>query len=292
MKPLIFGFESMGTSWEVTIWGPLSPSALSHIKTVVIHYCNSFDTLYSRFIENSFVCELSQKTGVQTVPQDFVYMLQLYDKLYKLSRGKCTPLVADTLSDLGYGMDYLLKALPQDKVRKVPALPNVLRIIDNTHIELSKKVTIDIGAVGKGYVVDAVAAILEESGVHVYLVNGSGDIRYKGDTAIKVGLEHPLEANKVVGVVNFTSGAMCSSAGNRRAWGGIHHIIDPDTHKSPEDIIATWVVADTAALADGLATALFLVPPEHFNKDFVFEYLLLNKNFEVIRSKGFHAELY
>jgi len=97
---------------------------------------------------------------------------------------------------------------------------------------------------------------------------------------------------QVIGKVDFLSGAMCSSAGNRRAWGGFHHIIDPDTRQSPTEIIASWVIAPEAMIADALATALFLSPPEYFQQHFEFEYLLLNKHLRVKRSKGFAAELF
>src|SRR5690606_19289386 len=116
-------------------------------------------------------------------------------------------------------------------------------------------------------------------------VNGSGDISYSGNEVIKVGLEHPKDQTKIIGVVDLTKGSMCSSGSNRRSWGKYHHIIDPDSLASTTEIIASWVIAPSATIADALATALFLSPPEAFASEFDFEYLLLNKNMKVKRSK-------
>ena len=78
---------------------------------------------------------------------------------------------------------------------------------------------------------------------------------------MRVGLEHPRDPSKAVGVVELHDGALAASASNRRAWGaGLHHVLDAVTGEPTNDVIATWALADTAMLADGAATALFFDP--------------------------------
>lgn len=73
------------------------------------------------------------------------------------------------------------------------------------------------------------------------------------------GLEHSFDPTRVVGVVELRGNALCASAVNRRAWGDdLHHIIDARTGTPVRDVLVTWVIADNATLANGLATALFL----------------------------------
>ena len=75
---------------------------------------------------------------------------------------------------------------------------------------------------------------------------------------------------QAIGVAEMSSGAICASASNRRSWadgiresaGTWHHIIDPKTGHPPGDVVATWVIAPSAMIADGLATALFFTPAE------------------------------
>lgn len=66
----------------------------------------------------------------------------------------------------------------------------------------------------------------------------------------------------MIGVAHLHQQAVCASATNRRAWGpGLHHVLDGRTGLPTNDILATWVIADDAAVADALATALFFTAP-------------------------------
>jgi thiamine biosynthesis lipoprotein len=73
-----------------------------------------------------------------------------------------------------------------------------------------------------------------------------------------VGLEHPYDASRAIGVMTVTDGALCASATNRRAWGeGLHHVLDARTGVPVRWIAATWALAPQAMTADAAATALF-----------------------------------
>lgn len=290
-EPLRFSYESMGTKWEILLWDAIDPPSFTDIQRSIIERSMEFDALYSRFKKSSLIWSLTEKRGVVCVPQDLVAMLRLYEKLHALTGGKCTPLIGFTLSDMGYDADYSLR--PKEHIRSVPDFHNALRIIDTTHIELFESVLIDLGALGKGYFVDKIAAFLTEQGIRRFLVDGSGDMFYKGNgESIRVGLEHPGDSTKVIGVMELRDGAMCGSGSNRRRWDKYHHTIDPFTLSSPKEIIATWVIGDSAAVADGLATCLFLVGPEQLEQKMTFQYCLLNADYNVQRSAGFAAELF
>jgi thiamine biosynthesis lipoprotein len=281
----------MGTVWKITVWDAVDPKTFEELKTSIIKQSEYFDRTYSRFIKTSLIWSLTQKTGIVEVPHDLVSMLRLYEKLFESSQKKLNPLVGFALSDMGYDADYSLT--PQQKIRDVPNFHDALRIVDDTHIELKKSVLIDIGAAGKGFFVDTISDFLKENGMKYFLVDGSGDIYYEGDGHIlRAGLEHPDDPLKAIGVVEMTKGAMCASGSNRRKWRQYHHIIDPDSLTSPQEIVAAWVLADNAALADGLATCLFLCAPEQLEKDFQFEYCVMNDKHQIKRSKGFKAELF
>jgi thiamine biosynthesis lipoprotein len=67
--------------------------------------------------------------------------------------------------------------------------------------------------------------------------------------------------------------------------------MDPETLQSVDQIKATWVVADSALVADGIATALFFVAPERLHQ-FTFEYLIINDLGQYKCSPDFPAELF
>jgi len=102
-------------------------------------------------------------------------------------------------------------------------------------------VLLDVGAAGKGYLVDIIGELLEEQGTIAYCIDAGGDILRKsmGNDTIRIGLEHPSDATQAIGVVELGNGSICGSAGNRRTWAGLHHIMDPQTTKPVRTIIAT-----------------------------------------------------
>lgn len=288
--PHEFAYQSMGTTWQISMWDDIDPTVFKSLKSSIIEQSEIFDHTYSRFIKTSLVWQLTEKRGVITVPTDLILMLRIYEKLHTLSGGILNPLIGYTLSDLGYDADYLLK--PKDLIRTVPDFHDALTIIDDTHLELRESVLIDLGAIGKGFFVDKLSQYLKQQGIRRFLVNGGGDIYYSGNgTPLRAGLEHPDDPTKVIGITEIHEGALCASAGNRRAWHTYNHTIDPRTLTSPKDIIATWVLANNAALADGLCTCLFITEPKLYH-ELAFEYCLMNSDHNIKRSAGFQAELF
>ena len=60
----------------------------------------------------------------------------------------------------------------------------------------------------------------------------------------RIGLEHPFDPRRAIGVWEVTDAALCASATNRRAWGdGLHHVLDARTGQPVRTIAATWAVA-------------------------------------------------
>lgn len=258
-------FEALGTQWEIVS----SRRIDNELRELISDEIETFDSTYSRFRKDSLVHKMSQRTGEYDLPENARAIFDLYDELYALTDGRVTPLVGDTLASAGYDSDYSLK--PVKAIRPVASYADIVRR-KGSHIQLKEPVTIDIGAAGKGYLVDSIVDIMKNNGHTQFVVDGSGDMRSVGDRIETIGLENPLDIEEVVGAVELTNKALCASATNRRAWGDWHHIIDPATARPTEEIIATWVVADTALVADGLATALFFTSPQVLSTKYTYEY--------------------
>jgi thiamine biosynthesis lipoprotein len=80
---------------------------------------------------------------------------------------------------------------------------------------------------------------------------------------------------------------------NRRVWNGYTHILDPFTKRPAAGVIATWVIADKALVADGLATALFFVDDVGpLLKEFHFTFVRLFNDGTVDYSPAFDGELF
>jgi thiamine biosynthesis lipoprotein len=164
---------------------------------------------------------------------------------------------------------------------------------DGLAFTLEAPALLDIGAAGKGYLIDHIAALLETNAIREYIIDGSGDIITKGDISEVVGLEDPLNTDSVIGEIDLQNEALCASAVNRRAWGeGMHHIIDPETGEPSRQVIATWVITDSAMVADGLATALFFTDPHRLETEYTYEYMRIKADHSIEYSRRFEAALY
>lgn len=108
-----------------------------------------------------------------------------------------------------------------------------------------------------------------------------------------MALENPANPAKAVGVVEVRGEALCGSASNRRVWGdGLHHIVDATTGRPVGGVIAAWAIAETALLADGLATALFLADPARLETRFAFQWVRLFDDGRLEGSPDLSGELF
>lgn len=243
-------FEAIGVPWEIATAEPLSEVSQSHIAAEI----ERFDADWSRFREDSVVTQLAAGQLTSAELLDARTMLELYARLSDSTAAAVHPLVGDALSSLGYDRHYSLQ--PAEHSAPVADWRSMLSWA-GSHVSLVEPATIDVGALGKGRLVDRVLALVpEEAGNCV--VDASGDLAVRGGEAVRVGLEHPLYTDRVIGVASVRDAAVAASASNRRVWGdGLHHVIDGRTGQPTRAIMATWVIAPEAMVADALATALF-----------------------------------
>lgn len=250
-------FEAIGTTWVIEA----DTIDLEKIQARIAE----FDKNYSRFRTDSLVWNM-RTPGTYTLPDDAQPMFDLYQKLYYLTDGKMTPLIGEIMEQAGYDKDY---SLVEKNPKPAPLWDDAIEY-DFPKLIVKQPILLDVGAIGKGYLIDIVGDLIEGN----YVIDAGGDIKVKGIAQI-IGLENPDDTNQVVHTVEIKDKSIAGSAGNRRKWGRFSHIIDPFKIESPKEVKATWVVADTTLLADALATALFFVRPEELKKHFNFEYYII-----------------
>lgn len=282
-------FEAIGTEWWIGLYdfAPANPATLQAKITALI---NEFDSTYSRFRPDSLVTKMSQQAGAYYLPQNAELLMSVYRRLYDCTDGLVTPLVGQLLVDTGYDATYSLAA--KTELSRVPAWDNVLSV-SGTTLRLTSPALLDFGAAGKGYLADLVADELQKEGHRQLCVDASGDMVCRGlDQPLRIGLEDPGDSTQALGVAQISNRALCGSAPNRRAWGDYHHIIDPQTKQSVQNVRAVWTVADTALVADAVATGLFFASPETLREQFEFEYVVVHADGSLQYSSRFPATLF
>lgn len=285
-----WSFEAIGVPWTVETPEPLPESG----RAAVTERIERFDRAWSRFRDDSLVSRMAREPGTWTLPSGAAALLGLYARLHTATGGRMTPLVGDRLAALGYDGSYRLR--PASALAPVPAWADALAW-DGERLTLLRPATLDVGAAGKGLLVDLVGDELAAHGLADSVIDASGDLRIRGrgtGRSERVALEHPDDPARAVGVVELASGALCGSAGNRRAWAGLHHILDAVTGQPTRAVAATWAIADTALVADGAATALFFVDGDSLAEALGerIEWVRLWADGRLERSAGVEGELF
>ncbi len=282
----VWRFEAIGTAWEIETPGPLDDATRRSVLGVV----DAIDGRWSRFRADSIVSRAAAEGGSWELDAADDRLLRLYDALHDVTDGAVTPLVGRRLADLGYDADYTLR--PSSRPADVPPW-DVVRW-DPPVLHLAEPVLVDVGAAGKGFVVDAVSRCLVATGRPRHTVDGSGDLLHAGEWPLRVALQDPRDHAKAVGVVEVASGeALAASATDRRAWGdGLHHVLDGRTGEPARDVVATWAVADDAMTADGLATALFFVEPTVLARRWSFGWVIMKADGSVRWSRDLAVEVF
>jgi len=283
-------FDAIGTKWQIQFHDSLEENEFNLLERHITARIAEFDAIYSRFRPDSLVTAMSKNPGLYALPPDGFPLLRFYEQLYGATDGLVTPFIGQAMADAGYDANYSFKQKP---LVSPPKWENTITY-DTNGIHLEKPVLLDFGAAGKGYLVDIIANLIEEAGMHNFVINAGGDILHRADSneSVTIGLENPLDDTEVIGTITLCNQSLCASSSTKRKWQNMHHILNPATLQPVEDTVATWVVADNTMLADGLATALFFVEPIRLRKMFSFSYATLNKNMGLEHSTDLPIKLF
>lgn len=273
-------FESLGTVWVI--------ESNRDIPRVITDWLAKFENTYSRFIANSLLNRISLTPGRYQLDSDGQKIFDYYRQFYKLTNGLFSPLIGQNLVQAGYDSKY---SLSTTLLTDIPLLEEIFEY-NPPYIETKKICQLDFGGIGKGYAIEQVKNILLDTNSDYFYINAGQDIYIHSSVPIEVALENPSNHEEAIGVARVTNQSICGSSSNRRNWGKFHHIINPLTKSSPVDVVATWVIADSPAVADAISTCLFLVPPQQLASDFDFEYLIIDQQHQSVRSPHFPATLF
>jgi thiamine biosynthesis lipoprotein len=133
-------------------------------------------------------------------------------------------------------------------------------------------VEINLGSIGKGFALDRAVEVLDQRGISSALLHAGGSsVRAMGrqpgeERGWSVGIRHPWEEGRRIATVYLQDRALGTSAAtfqhfeyNKRRLG---HLLDPRSGRPADGIASATALAPTAAEADALATAFFILGVE------------------------------
>ena len=144
-------------------------------------------------------------------------------------------------------------------VREVLDRCEELRVITDGYFDAGRVLEhrIDPSGLVKGWAVDRAGDVLDEAGARNYSLNAGGDIRLRGaplpEPRWRVGIQHPLERDKIAAVVTGNDVAVATSGAYARG----EHVVDPHTGRAPSGVLSVTIVGPELSTADAYATAAF-----------------------------------
>lgn len=134
---------------------------------------------------------------------------------------------------------------------------------------LHREVRINLGAIGKGYALDRIAAQLQAAGVEDYLLHGGnssilarGHADREAQLGWLVGLMHPTRANHRLCGIRLLDQSLATSGNGKQFFHfrgkRYGHVLDPRTGYPAGECQSLTVLSRDATSADALATGLFV----------------------------------
>lgn len=147
--------------------------------------------------------------------------------------------------------------------------PGALTLAGRQVGKRAAQLQIDLGGIAKGFAVDRAIAILREHGITSAAVNAGGDMYLLGqrpERPWRIGIQHPRQPAAVLETVEVRDRAVVTSGDYERFFERdgqrYHHIFDPQTGYPARGCQSVTIIADSVALGDALATAVFVLGPQ------------------------------
>lgn len=247
--------------------------------TALLDEYHKLYTIYNRYEGVNNLLEINDSDGPVEVDEKIIQMLEYSKEMYELTNGRMNIAMGSVLSvwhryrDDGLDDPSNAELPPMDKLLSAAEHTDINNIIIDRSLGTvylsDPQMSLDVGAIAKGYAVEEVALLLEEQGISGYILNVGGNIRTIGSrpdgTPWSAGIENPdvsaRDEMPYVAYLHLSGESLVTSGTYQRYYtvNGInyHHIIDPDTLMPGERYMSVSVVCKSSALGDSLSTALF-----------------------------------
>lgn len=228
------------------------------------------ERVFNRFDGTS---ELSRINGAETVAPlyvspDLFSILLDSAKWHRLSHGAFDPSVTP-LIEL-WKRSGQTGRLPADEeiatAKKRVGFEHISYTDDGRVLFTKEDMSLDFGAIAKGWIADEVAKLLKKRGVKRAIIDAGGNALAFGDGTFTFGIADPRFSGRkeLMGTVKVSDGGVVTS-GNYERFVTIgdkrySHIINPETGRPVNNgLTAVTVIGGSASDADALATSLMIL---------------------------------
>lgn len=234
------------------------------------------EELFSKTIEDSDINKINSNAGVKPVEvsEETYDLLEEANHFAQITGGVFDPTIGPLVSLWGIGTE-------DEQIPTEEEIEETLDKIDYKEIEFQEdnkifltdeEMSLDLGAIAKGYAADYVINYLNEKDVDSAFINMGGNVsvhRDKVDGSLwKVGIQDPVRnRGNIIAAIEGKDISVVTSGNYERYFmeDGVryHHIINPETgYPARKGIISSTVISNNSSYADALSTSFYILGVE------------------------------
>jgi len=234
----------------------------------VFAYIKELEDRLNEYSDNSWLSKVnnSPQTSFDMDP-DVYAMLVIADSLYRITNGAFDPTIKPVWDLWGFNSE---SPTPPDSLEIKAELVKVgfnKISFDKQKLVKPANMQITLGAIAKGYILDKAFEYMQSKGLKSGYISCRSSIRFFGlNFPQVVYVQHPRKPDDHIASFKIFNNSVGTSGDYQQFYeiDGIryHHIINALTGYPVEKLHSVTVESPLAAWADGLSTALFLLPPD------------------------------
>ncbi|SHI11298.1 FAD:protein FMN transferase [Ferrimonas marina] len=269
--------QTMGTSYHISWVAGSEGHSPEQLQAAIDQRLEQVNDSMSNWRPDSLISQFNdlRSDEAMLVDADFIAVMRESVRLAELTDGALDVTISPVVDLWGFG--------PQGRVQHAPSIESIQEAKAHTgikHLEIEgmrlrkhlPTLNLNLGAIAKGYGVDVVADLLDEQGIHDYLVEIGGELRLKGakpdQQPWRIAIEKPDAYGRGVAQILAPGEMAIATSGDYRNFfeeegRRFSHLIDPRSGEPVNTRLASaTVLAPTAMTADALATAFIIMGTE------------------------------
>lgn len=274
------------TVTSITIYAK-NDEEFAHYKSLAedtMKTCHELFDIYDNYEGVKNIKTINDNAGISpvTVDPQIIDLLEFSKQEYEETGGKVNVAMGSVLS---IWHTYREAALADPAKAQIPDMQQLQQAAEHTDLNEvqidaqastvylpDEEMSLDVGAVAKGYATKKLAETLKEAGVTSALLSLGGNVETIGTKADgkpwRVGIQNPdtSAAKAYLHAVKLSDSCLVTSGTYQRYYevDGVryHHIIHPDTLMPENTYDSVTILCSDSAKADALSTAVFNMKPE------------------------------
>lgn len=253
------------------------------LKSELTVYHQLYD-IYNSYEGINNIKTINDMAGIEPVKVDgrIIGMLEMSKEMYRQSGGAINAAMGSVLT---IWHDYRTAGIENPEEARLPPMELLKAAAEHTDMELvvidraastvylpDREMSLDVGAIAKGYATEQVCQKLEADGLKQGLVSVGGNVRAIGRKVSgekwMVGIQNPDLDSDVTYLhrVALEDMSLVSSGSYQRYYTvdgkTYHHIIHPEILMPWDEYLSVTILCRDSGMADALSTSVFNMPLE------------------------------